>query len=59
VAITTYPRNGASASSTSSTESPGTTSLQRLDENLEAASLELTPVVGTRCPEKLERMTGL
>ncbi len=51
---------------------PGTTKLHRLDENLGAASVELTPddlrdiesaaskitVQGARYPEKLERMTG-
>ena len=51
---------------------PGTTKLQRLDENLGAVSVELTPddlrdidtaaskvtVQGARYPEKLERMTG-
>ncbi len=51
---------------------PGTTQLERLDENLGAASLELDPgdlraidaaaaeipVQGDRYPEKLERMTG-
>jgi len=51
---------------------PGTTKLHRLDENLGAASVELTPddlldiasaasrikVEGARYPEKLERMTG-
>jgi aryl-alcohol dehydrogenase-like predicted oxidoreductase len=52
---------------------PGTTKLHRLDENLGAASVELTPddlrdideatskipVQGARYPEKLEEMTGL
>jgi aryl-alcohol dehydrogenase-like predicted oxidoreductase len=51
---------------------PGTTKLKRLDENIGAASLELTPddlrdiedaasaitVQGARYPEHLERMTG-
>jgi aryl-alcohol dehydrogenase-like predicted oxidoreductase len=51
---------------------PGTTKLQRLDENIGAASVELTPddlrdienaaskitVQGARYPEKLEQMTG-
>ncbi len=51
---------------------PGTTKLQRLDENIGAASVELTPddlrdidsaaskitVQGARYPEHLERMTG-
>jgi aryl-alcohol dehydrogenase-like predicted oxidoreductase len=51
---------------------PGTTKLHRLDENIEAASVELTPddlrdiddaaskitVQGARYPEKLEQMTG-
>ncbi|MGH9441900.1 MAG: aldo/keto reductase [Thermoanaerobaculia bacterium] len=51
---------------------PGTTKLNRLDENLAAASLELTPddlreiasaaskiaVQGDRYPERLEKMTG-
>jgi aryl-alcohol dehydrogenase-like predicted oxidoreductase len=51
---------------------PGTTKLDRLDENLGAASLELTPsdlrdidaaaaeitVQGARYPEKMEQMTG-
>ncbi len=51
---------------------PGTTKLHRLDENIEAVSVELTPddlrdiesaaakitVHGARYPEKLERMTG-
>jgi len=51
---------------------PGTTKLDRLDENIGAVSVELTPgdlgdienaaskitVEGTRYPEKLERMTG-
>jgi len=51
---------------------PGTTKLNRLDENIGAATLELTPddlrdidaaaskitVHGARYPEKLERMTG-
>ena len=51
---------------------PGTTKLQRLDENIGALSIELTPddlreidtaasqitVQGDRYPEKLERMTG-
>jgi aryl-alcohol dehydrogenase-like predicted oxidoreductase len=52
---------------------PGTTKLHRLDENIGAVSVELTPddlreidsaaskitVQGTRYPEKLEKMTGL
>jgi aryl-alcohol dehydrogenase-like predicted oxidoreductase len=52
---------------------PGTTKLHRLDENIGAVSIELTPedlqdidaaaskitVQGTRYPEKLEQMTGL
>ncbi len=52
---------------------PGTTKLERLKENIGAASLELTPddlneiesaaskitVQGARYPEHLERMTGL
>jgi aryl-alcohol dehydrogenase-like predicted oxidoreductase len=52
---------------------PGTTKLERLDENIGALSLELTPedlheidrtisnftVEGARYPEKLEEMTGL
>jgi aryl-alcohol dehydrogenase-like predicted oxidoreductase len=52
---------------------PGTTKLHRLEENIGAASVELTPddlrdiesaaekieVQGTRYPEKLEKMTGL
>ncbi len=52
---------------------PGTTKLHRLEENLGAASVELTPddlreietaaaritVQGARYPEKLEKMTGL
>jgi aryl-alcohol dehydrogenase-like predicted oxidoreductase len=51
---------------------PGTTKLHRLDENIGAASVELTPddlretdnaaskitVHGARYPEKLEQMTG-
>ncbi len=51
---------------------PGTTKLSRLDENIGAASLELTPddlreidrgaaqitIQGARYPEKLEQMTG-
>jgi aryl-alcohol dehydrogenase-like predicted oxidoreductase len=51
---------------------PGTTKLHRLDENIGAASVELTPddlrdiddaaskiaVQGARYPEKLEQMTG-
>jgi aryl-alcohol dehydrogenase-like predicted oxidoreductase len=51
---------------------PGTTKLQRLEENIGAAALELTPhdlreiddaaskitVQGARYPEQLERMTG-
>jgi aryl-alcohol dehydrogenase-like predicted oxidoreductase len=51
---------------------PGTTKLHRLDENIGAVSLELTPddlrnidaaasqitVLGARYPERLERMTG-
>src|SRR5271165_2955273 len=52
---------------------PGTTKLHRLEENIGAVSVELTPddlceidiaaskitVEGTRYPERLERMTGL
>jgi aryl-alcohol dehydrogenase-like predicted oxidoreductase len=52
---------------------PGTTKLNRLEENIGAAAVELTPedlrdidssasqikVEGSRYPEKLERMTGL
>jgi aryl-alcohol dehydrogenase-like predicted oxidoreductase len=52
---------------------PGTTKLNRLEENLGAAELELTAadlndidvaaskikVEGTRYPERLEKMTGL
>lgn len=52
---------------------PGTTKLERIDENIGAASLELTPddlreidnassqikIEGARYPEKLERSTGL
>ena len=52
---------------------PGTTKLHRLEENIGAVSLELTPddlrdidtaaskitVQGARYPEKLEKMTGL
>src|SRR5271165_7145272 len=52
---------------------PGTTKLHRLEENIGAVSVELTPddlrdidaaaskitVQGTRYPEKLEKMTGL
>jgi aryl-alcohol dehydrogenase-like predicted oxidoreductase len=52
---------------------PGTTKLHRLEENIAAVSVDLTPadlrdideaaskitVQGTRYPEKLERMTGL
>ena len=52
---------------------PGTTKLDRLEENIGAASIELTPddlreiesaaskiaVQGARYPEHLERMTGL
>ena len=52
---------------------PGTTKLHRLDENIGAAAIELTPddlreidsasskitVHGARYPEKLEKMTGL
>ena len=52
---------------------PGTTKLHRLDENIRAAAVELTPddlrdidtaaskitVQGARYPEKLEKMTGL
>ena len=52
---------------------PGTTKLHRLEENIRAVSLELTPddlrdiddaaskitVLGARYPEKLEKMTGL
>ena len=51
---------------------PGTTKLHRLDENIGALSVELTPgdlrdidfaaskitVQGARYPEKLEQMTG-
>jgi aryl-alcohol dehydrogenase-like predicted oxidoreductase len=47
---------------------PGTTKLHRLEENIAAVSLELTPeideaaskieVQGARYPEKLEAMTG-
>jgi len=51
---------------------PGTTKLHRLEENIGAASVELTPddlndietaaskiiVQGARYPEKLEQMTG-
>ncbi len=51
---------------------PGTTKLHRLDENIGAVSVELTPddlrdiedaaskitVQGARYPEKLEQMTG-
>jgi len=51
---------------------PGTTKLNRLDENLGAAAIQLTPddlrgietaaaklhVQGARYPERLERMTG-
>jgi aryl-alcohol dehydrogenase-like predicted oxidoreductase len=51
---------------------PGTTKLHRLEENIGAASIELTPgdlrdienaasqitVQGARYPEQLERMTG-
>ena len=51
---------------------PGTTKLNRLEENLGAASIELTPgdlsdiasaaaeisVQGARYPERLEQMTG-
>jgi aryl-alcohol dehydrogenase-like predicted oxidoreductase len=51
---------------------PGTTKLERLDENIGALSVELTPgdladidraaskitVQGARYPEKLEQMTG-
>jgi len=51
---------------------PGTTKLERLKENIEAAALELTPddlrqidgaaskitVQGARYPERLEQMTG-
>ena len=51
---------------------PGTTKLHRLDENLGAVSVELTPddlreidsaaskitVQGARYPERLEKMTG-
>jgi len=51
---------------------PGTTKLHRLEENIEAAAVELTPddlrdieaaaakitVQGARYPEKLEQMTG-
>ena len=52
---------------------PGTTKLARLDENLGALNVELTPadlreidsaaakitVQGARYPEKIEKMTGL
>jgi aryl-alcohol dehydrogenase-like predicted oxidoreductase len=52
---------------------PGTTKLNRLDENLGALAVELTPadlgeiesaaskinVQGARYPERLEKMTGL
>ncbi len=52
---------------------PGTTKLNRLDENIGALSVELTPedvrdidiaasqikVEGSRYPERLEKMTGL
>jgi aryl-alcohol dehydrogenase-like predicted oxidoreductase len=52
---------------------PGTTKLHRLEENIAAASIELTPddlreidgaaskipVQGERYPEELQRMTGL
>ena len=52
---------------------PGTTKLKRLEENIGAASIELTsddlreidsggakiPVQGERYPEQLRRMTGL
>ena len=52
---------------------PGTTKLHRLEENIGAVSIELTPddlseinraaseikVEGARYPEKLEKMTGL
>jgi aryl-alcohol dehydrogenase-like predicted oxidoreductase len=52
---------------------PGTTKLHRLDENIGAVAIELTPddlreidsaaskitVYGARYPEKLEQMTGL
>jgi aryl-alcohol dehydrogenase-like predicted oxidoreductase len=52
---------------------PGTTKLNRLEENIGAVSVELTPgdlrdidtaaskitVQGARYPEKLEQMTGL
>ena len=52
---------------------PGTTKLHRLDENLGAASIELTAddlreiedassritVLGARYPEAIEKMTGL
>ncbi len=52
---------------------PGTTKLQQLEENVGAASIELTPddlraiesaassitIVGARYPESVERMTGL
>lgn len=52
---------------------PGTTKMHRLEENIGAAAIELTPedlqeieltaskitVLGTRYPEHLERMTGL
>jgi aryl-alcohol dehydrogenase-like predicted oxidoreductase len=51
---------------------PGTTKLHRLEENIGAVSVELTPddlkdietvgskiqVQGARCPERLEQMTG-
>ncbi|MFZ0760143.1 MAG: aldo/keto reductase [Candidatus Sulfotelmatobacter sp.] len=52
---------------------PGTTKLNRLEENIEAAAIELTPadlreiesaaskitIEGARYPERLEKMTGL
>ena len=52
---------------------PGTTKLHRLEENIGAVSVELTPddlrqidtasskitIKGARYPEKLEKMTGL
>jgi aryl-alcohol dehydrogenase-like predicted oxidoreductase len=51
---------------------PGTTKLERLDENIGAAEIELTPddireinnaaskitIEGARYPEKIEQMTG-
>jgi aryl-alcohol dehydrogenase-like predicted oxidoreductase len=52
---------------------PGTTKLERLEENIGAVNIELTPedlreiesaaskikVEGARYPERLEKMTGL